>query len=551
MLSKGTLKVKMGAAAAIAATALCGLTFVDIYSVKQGTQALASVYEDQVKPVAALQEMESDLKEVRFRMAGVLLDQMPAVGSSNQLRDTVRDLPESWNAFRSKAASHPASTQAAELAAKIEESIPQFLTLSEKLEKAYANSDKKTLSSLLEDDWPVIQAQLVKPLEQLISEQQKAVKETYEASRRSGTRLMSLGLTISIVSVLVSLIFGLLISRSILIPLRQTMNMLEAVAAGDLTQHLEVKTKDEIGAIAAASNKMNASLEHMIHSIAASAEDVARASQQLSAASQTIAANSEETCAQADVVSQSARSVSQNLQSVSTGAGEMTSTIQSIASNAREAASVAGDAVQAAQAANGTVAKLGDSSLEIGEVIKVITGIAQQTNLLALNATIEAARAGEAGKGFAVVANEVKELAKQTAKATEDISRMVEAIQAGSKDAVEAIGSIGAVITRMNEISGTIATAVEQQSATTSEMTRNLTGACAGSGEITHNIDAVAQAARGTSSHAHQSDQAADSLAKMAAQLRALVQRFKIDLDPAQVESDPRAPHKKASAAAG
>jgi methyl-accepting chemotaxis protein len=175
------------------------------------------------------------------------------------------------------------------------------------------------------------------------------------------------------------------------------------------------------------------------------------------------------------------------------------------------------------------VAKLGASSGEIGEVIKVITSIAQQTNLLALNATIEAARAGEAGKGFAVVANEVKELAKQTAQATEDISRKITAIQTDTQGAVQAIGTISGVIGQINDISGTIAAAVEEQSATTNEVTRNVADAARGSGEITRNIEGVAEAARGTSSSAHESQKAAGEVADIAAQLRALVIQFKLD----------------------
>ena len=145
---------------------------------------------------------------------------------------------------------------------------------------------------------------------------------------------------------------------------------------------------------------------------------------------------------------------------------------------------------------NATVAKLGESSAEIGNVIKVITSIAQQTNLLALNATIEAARAGEAGKGFAVVANEVKELAKQTAKATEDISRKIEAIQNDTKGAVEAIAQIGKIINQINDIQNTIASAVEEQTATTGEISRNVAEAAKGSNEIAQNITGVAQAAQ-------------------------------------------------------
>ena len=180
------------------------------------------------------------------------------------------------------------------------------------------------------------------------------------------------------------------------------------------------------------------------------------------------------------MVSKAAQQVSQNLQTVATGAEEMGVSIKDIAKNATEAAKVATSAVKVAETTTAIVSKLGESSTEIGQVIKVITSIAQQTNLLALNATIEAARAGEAGKGFAVVANEVKELAKETAKATEDISRKIEAIQTDTKAAVDAIASICGVINQINDISCTIATAVEEQNATTNEMSRNVSEAAHG-----------------------------------------------------------------------
>jgi len=349
-------------------------------------------------------------------------------------------------------------------------------------------------------------------------------------------------------------VFSAATSRTISMSLRRLIDMVEDIAEGngDLTKRVQVTTHDELGELAGSFNTFLDKLHRIVSEVAQNVEQVALAGEQMSATSQNITANSEQTSAQANVVSQATQLVSQNLQSVTTGAGEMTVTIQNIASNAHTAATVASNAVVTAQATNITVGKLGQSSAEIGEVIKVITSIAQQTNLLALNATIEAARAGEAGKGFAVVAGEVKELAKQTAKATEDISRKITAIQKDTKGAVEAIGSISEVIHQVNDISGSIATAVEEQSATTNEMTRNVTNAASGSEEITRNIEGVARAAMGTSTDAQALQRAGIELAGMATQLRTLVAQFKIESDkPAGDKPKPATPIRRLTASAG
>jgi methyl-accepting chemotaxis protein len=267
-------------------------------------------------------------------------------------------------------------------------------------------------------------------------------------------------------------------------------------------------------------------LQEGVQAIGQTAESLASASEELTATSQQMSANAEETSAQANVVSAGTEQVNKNLQTVATGSEEMSASIKEIAKNAHESAKVATGAVRVAEETNLIVNKLGTSSIEIGQVIKVITSIAQQTNLLALNATIEAARAGEAGKGFAVVANEVKELAKQTAKATEDISRKIEAIQGDTKSAVAAIGQISEVIKQVNDISNTIATAVEEQNATTNEMARNVSEAARGASEIAKNISGVAEAAQSTTHGAAESAKAAQALSKMSADLRELVHKL-------------------------
>jgi methyl-accepting chemotaxis protein len=289
----------------------------------------------------------------------------------------------------------------------------------------------------------------------------------------------------------------------------------------------QVKARQEMIGMAEREKDQMAELQMLFGQIAESAQSLSSASEQLTATSQQMSANAEETSAQASVVSRNAEQVNRNLQTVATGTEEMGASIKEIAKNATESAKVATAAVRVAETTNVTVSKLGESSTEIGQVIKVITSIAQQTNLLALNATIEAARAGEAGKGFAVVANEVKELAKETAKATEDISRRIEAIQGDTKAAVDAIGTISGIINQVNDISNTIATAVEEQNATTNEMARNVGEAANGSGEITKNIAGVAEAAQSTTQGAADTQRAAQQLVETSRQLSGLVERFR------------------------
>ena len=265
----------------------------------------------------------------------------------------------------------------------------------------------------------------------------------------------------------------------------------------------------------------------LVAGIVDNTQALASSSEELTSVSQQMSAAAEETTAQANLVSAAAEQVSGNARIVSGSIENLVTSIHEIARSAQEAASTARQAVYLAGTASGTMHALGISSEEIGKVVNVITSIAEQTNLLALNATIEAARAGEAGKGFAVVANEVKELARETAKATEDIGAKMQAMQGDTHRAVSAIGEIGSVIERINELQTKIAAAVEEQSVTTSEISRNIGEATTGSSEIAENIVQVAQAAQSTAEGASNTQVSSQELARMAMDLQRLVDEYR------------------------
>ncbi len=318
----------------------------------------------------------------------------------------------------------------------------------------------------------------------------------------------------------------LVVVRRIVSTVKSVQGAVEALAEGNLTATVEVRSQDELGRMAAALDSAQHNLRSVLGSVASSADAVAASSEELSASSSQISAGAEETSAQAGVVSSAAEEVSRSVQTVAAGAEQMGASIREIASNAAEASEVAARAVTAAETTTATVAKLGESSAEIGNVVKVITSIAEQTNLLALNATIEAARAGEAGKGFAVVANEVKELAQETAKATEDIARRVQSIQGDTTAAVAAIEEISSIVAQISDRQTTIASAVEEQTATTNEMSRSVQEAAGGTTEIASNITGVSTAADSTTQALTQTQTAVEELSRMAADLRTTVGRF-------------------------
>ncbi|GGK45673.1 hypothetical protein Ppa06_01540 [Planomonospora parontospora subsp. parontospora] len=349
-----------------------------------------------------------------------------------------------------------------------------------------------------------------------------------EASRAAYVETRRNTIIVLVGGLAASLLLGMVISRLVTRSIDRVARVLAALEKGDLTVSADVRSTDEVGTMAQALDKATGHLRETVTVVSRSGNALGEAADELSAISDQITVGAQETSRGAEIASTTAGQVSANVQTVAASSEEMDASIGEIAERATEAARVAHEATAIADAVNRAVAQLGVSSSEIGNVINMITSIAEQTNLLALNATIEAARAGEAGKGFAVVAGEVKDLAQETARATSDISRRIEAIQTDSGTATQAIEQIVGVIEKITAFSTAVASAVEEQTATTNEISRNVTQAATGSSQITESISGVAHAAQLTAAGVDQAQRAAAELSRMSGELRQAVSGFTV-----------------------
>jgi methyl-accepting chemotaxis protein len=520
------LKVNVKILTAISLAVLVAITVgvVGLAALSAASASAQAIYSSNTS-VKAVGDVEASMKQARIDVANqaISLDAATTAKYEQMFNADLQAVDAGLTAY---AASHPVGDPAVIDDLKSKWQSYMQIVKTQQLPAGRAN-DLKTWQHIRDTAAAPLFTKINQDLDSLGAAENGDAKNN-AASAKSGyesSRITSLVLLI--VGSLLALVLGAWVARQIVRSLSKVKNVCDGLAAGDLTRTTGLSSRDEPGLMGRSLDEAMVRLRQTVSTIDGSATSLAGASEQMSGTAQQIAASAEEATAQAQAVSAAAEEISRSVSTVSAGSEQMGAAIREISQNAAEAAQVASDAVTLTASTSVTMNKLGESSAEIGNVIKVITSIAEQTNLLALNATIEAARAGELGKGFAVVASEVKDLAQETARATEDISKRVEAIQADTGGAVTAIEQISHVIAQISDFQTTIASAVEEQTATTAEMNRSVAEAATGTNEISENITGVAEAARLTAEGVSQTQQATAELARMSTDLSTLVGNFR------------------------
>jgi methyl-accepting chemotaxis protein len=529
---------------------VAGMTFIGmlmlgamaIYAAKSGADQLEVIDIQAVAPLALLQKAERDLKEVRFRIAGVALGQLPTVGSANHLKEMQATLPEEWAKFYALASAQSLPDEEKERLEKINKGMEGLKALMGKLLNAYQTDDMAMITSILEEDWPVVHGGVIKPMEQFMPYYQSATQVAFEQANKRARQLVLL------VGGVFVLVMGLVAAVSWLFQhrfsgqLSAAQTAVAAVSNFDLTHDISVTGRDEISALLTALSQMQVrlrevvmqvrdgatSLEQMSGDLAGASANVARASEQQAASASGMASSMEQLSVSIDQMREHATD-SNDLAVRSGDASREGSAITRSA--AQEMAAIADGARQSAS----IVSDLGGLSAEISGIVKVIKEIADQTNLLALNAAIEAARAGEQGRGFAVVADEVRKLAERTSSSTQQIGDMISRIQSGTQRAVQAMESGVARANQGEELARRAGESIDQIELRTSEVVRAvheiqlaLSEQSAAAKDVAVRVEQIAQMTETNSNASSQTSNNANQVSGLAGHLNELMAGFRV-----------------------
>jgi methyl-accepting chemotaxis protein len=537
-----SLKSKLLLVGVISVLITLSLVGLNFFGIQQGNLALSNVYEHQIVPATALQEIDRDLKEVRFRMAGVLLDVMPAVGSRNHLQEVKKNVPEQWRIFKSTSNLGNFSDEASKDIAGVEKKMPQFTAFLERLSEAYRKEDRDAISDMLEDEWPLMYMALVKPISRLLPEQQAAVKITYAKSYRHGNRMLLIGGAVSIFAIFIIAISVFTTFRTINRDARVLTDALAGIADGNLGLEVGNPRLSEFSAMAVSLRNMLIYLQDIVSGVKSTATHTAESAERLLQQVNNMLQRDDERNARILQVSSAAEELNASISEV---ADVSSRTADAVGNNEQFAmdgntnmvknSEITAKVLSAVTNSSESIDRLDTSIQQIGQITTVIDDIAEQTNLLALNAAIEAARAGEQGRGFAVVADEVRQLAKRTATSTKEISSVVELVRRDMDSAVKAMDSVQQETEQSSNYNELTATALKQivsSAHDVSQLVSHIVGSTGqqsmATGEVAANMAEIANISQDNFDSLQQMRGAADELSSLAAGLQKLTEVFRL-----------------------